>query len=69
MEQNPDRQIDSLKTAGTETVYLDKMSGSPRHRPQPKQVLEDLHPEDEVLIHERYCCTSTYPRHYYLASW
>lgn len=52
MEQNPDRQIESLKKAGAEVVYLDKMSGGTRNRPQLTQMLEDLQPGDEVLIHE-----------------
>lgn len=52
LEQNPQRQIESLKKSGAEIVYLDKMSGSTRNRPQLTQMLEDLQPGDEVLIHE-----------------
>lgn len=51
-EQNPDRQIQSLKDAGAEILYLDKLSGSTRNRPQLERMMEELEPGDEVVIHE-----------------
>lgn len=51
-EQNPDRQIQSLKEAGAEILYLDKLSGSTRNRPELERMMEELEPGDEVIIHE-----------------
>lgn len=51
-EQNPARQIKSLKEHGAEKLYLDKLSGSTRNRPELERMLEDLEPGDEVIIHE-----------------
>ena len=51
-EQNPSRQIQSLKAEGAEILYIDKLSGSTRNRPQLEKMLEELEHGDEVLIHE-----------------
>lgn len=51
-EQNPSRQIQSLKEAGAEVLYIDKLSGSTRNRPQLEKMLTELESGDEVLIHE-----------------
>ena len=51
-EQNPSRQIQSLKAEGAEILYIDKLSGSTRNRPHLEKMLEELEPGDEVLIHE-----------------
>lgn len=34
LEQNPDLQIDALKNAGAEKVFIDTISGSTKERPE-----------------------------------
>ncbi|WP_107728732.1 recombinase family protein [Desmospora activa] len=52
VDQNPQRQEQALKEMGADIVYIDKMSGGTRQRPQLAQMLDDLQPGDEVLIKE-----------------
>ncbi len=50
--QNTARQRKSLKEAGCEVFYEEKISGKNTDRPQLKQMLEELQEGDVVLVHE-----------------
>jgi len=50
-EQNLDLQIDALKKIGCEQIYKDfGVSGSKAHRPELNKMLENLRPNDIVII-------------------
>lgn len=48
-DQNPDLQLDALKRAGCEKIYVDKISGAKRQRPELNKCLAKLD-DDDVLI-------------------
>lgn len=50
-EQNLDRQIDSLKNAGCEKIYCDKISGKDFNRPEYQKMLTELSEGDVVYLH------------------
>ena len=50
-EQNLDRQIESLKKAGCEKIYLDKQSGKDFNRPEYQKMIAELNEDDVVYLH------------------
>ena len=50
-EQNLDRQLKSLKEAGCEKIYCDKMSGKDFNRPEYQKMVEELKEDDVVYLH------------------
>lgn len=50
--QNTDRQEDSLDTMNVEKLFIEKVSGKDRNRPQLKAMLEFVQPGDVVVISE-----------------
>jgi len=50
LEQNPDLQIDALKNAGAEKVFIDTISGSTKERPELDKMNEVLRSGDVVLV-------------------
>ena len=50
-EQNLDRQIESLKSAGCEKIYLDKQSGKDFNRPEYQKMIAELNEDDVVYLH------------------
>lgn len=50
-DQNEARQIDSLKKAGCERIFLDKQSGKDFERPEYKKLLRSLREGDTLFIH------------------
>lgn len=50
-EQNLDRQIESLKAAGCEKIYLDKQSGKDFNRPEYQRMISELTENDIVYLH------------------
>lgn len=51
-DQNIDSQIDMLKAAGCERVFVDKASGAKESRPEWDKLLEFLRPEDTIVVAE-----------------
>ena len=49
-DQNLDRQIDALKTAGCERIYQEKITGKAKHRPELDRMLEALRVGDQVVV-------------------
>lgn len=49
-DQNLDTQIDTLKAAGAERIFADKISGTKRQRPELDKLLEQLRDGDVVLV-------------------
>lgn len=49
-DQNLDAQTDALTDAGAERIFSDKISGSQRKRPQLDQLLEQLRPDDVIVV-------------------
>lgn len=49
-DQNLDAQTDALTAAGAERIFSDKISGSLRKRPQLDQLLEQLRPDDVIVV-------------------
>lgn len=49
-DQNLDLQIDALKSAGSERIYSDEISGSTTSRPEFNKMLEALRPGDVLTI-------------------
>ena len=50
LEQNPDLQIDALKNAGAERIFIDTISGSTKERPELDKMNAILRPGDIVLV-------------------
>jgi DNA invertase Pin-like site-specific DNA recombinase len=50
LEQNPDLQIDALKNAGAEKIFIDTISGSTKERPELDKMIAILRPGDIVLV-------------------
>ena len=49
-QQNLDRQIDALKRYGVDTVYMEKMTGTKRERPELNNMLERITQGDTVVV-------------------
>jgi DNA invertase Pin-like site-specific DNA recombinase len=50
LDQNPQLQIDALKQAGCERLYVEKASGAHRDRPELKAALEYMRPGDTLVV-------------------
>jgi DNA invertase Pin-like site-specific DNA recombinase len=48
--QNPQLQIDALKQAGSERLYVEKASGGHRDRPELLEALEYMRPGDTPVV-------------------
>ncbi|MEL6171773.1 MAG: recombinase family protein [Pseudomonadota bacterium] len=49
-EQTLDAQLDALKAAGAERVFMDKLSGKSRQRPELEKLLDQLRSDDVVVV-------------------
>jgi DNA invertase Pin-like site-specific DNA recombinase len=49
-DQNPDLQLDALKAAGCERVFVEKASGAQRERPELLAALAYLRPGDTLVV-------------------
>ena len=49
-DQNLSLQIDALKNAGCEKIFQEKKSGAKRNRPELEKLLEQIRPNDVVVI-------------------
>lgn len=49
-EQNLDRQLDSLKEAGCEKIFQEKITGTKKERPELDKMLEHLRSGDFIII-------------------
>ncbi|MFE8073422.1 recombinase family protein [Marinobacteraceae bacterium S3BR75-40.1] len=49
-DQNPDFQIDALKKAGSEQLFVEKMTGKFRERPELAQCLRTLRKGDVLIV-------------------
>lgn len=52
VHQNTDRQEDSLEQMNVEKVFIEKVSGKDRKRPQLKAMMEFVQEGDVVVVHE-----------------
>ena len=50
LDQNPQLQIDALKQAGCERLYVERASGAHRDRPELKAALEYMRPGDTLVV-------------------
>ena len=50
LDQNPEMQIDALKAAGCEKIFIEKLSGAKDERPQFKAALEYIRNGDTLVI-------------------
>lgn len=49
-DQNPDLQLDALKAAGCEKVFVEKASGAQRERPELKAAIEYVRAGDTLVV-------------------
>ena len=49
-EQNLDRQLDSLKEAGCEKIFREKITGTKKERPELDRLMEQLRSGDLIII-------------------
>jgi len=49
-DQNPDLQLDALKKAGCQKIYIDKASGAKRQRPELNKCLAALDADDVLIV-------------------
>jgi len=49
-DQNPDLQLDALKTAGCERVFVEKASGAQRERPELQAALDYVRSGDTLMV-------------------
>ncbi len=49
-EQNLDRQLDSLKEAGCEKIFQEKITGTKKERPELDKIMEQLRSGDLIII-------------------
>ncbi len=52
LDQNLDRQIDQLKEQSCERIFKEKISGTKRDRPELEKLLEQLRPNDAIIVSE-----------------
>ena len=50
LDQNPEMQIDALKEAGCEKIFIEKSSGAKDDRPQLKETLEYIRSGDTLVV-------------------
>lgn len=50
LDQNPEMQIDALKAAGCEKIFIEKLSGAKDDRPQLKAALNYMRNDDTLVI-------------------
>ena len=50
LDQNPELQIDALKEAGCEKIFIEKSSGAKDDRPQLKEALEYIRSGDTLVV-------------------
>ncbi|MBX3486657.1 MAG: recombinase family protein [Candidatus Paracaedibacteraceae bacterium] len=50
LDQNPEMQIDALKAAGCEKIFIEKLSGSKDDRPQLKAAMDYIRNGDTLVI-------------------
>ncbi|WP_064198654.1 MULTISPECIES: recombinase family protein [Emticicia] len=50
LDQNPELQIDALKAAGCEKIFIDKMSGATSDRPELNKLKEQLRKGDTLVV-------------------
>ena len=51
-DQNIDRQIDKLKENGCEKIFIEKISGTKRERPELNKLLDQIRKDDTVIVCE-----------------
>ena len=51
-DQNLNRQIDSLKAAGCERIYQEKITGTIKERPELEKLLDNIRSGDTIVISE-----------------
>ncbi|MDD3894005.1 MAG: recombinase family protein [Syntrophomonadaceae bacterium] len=49
-DQNLDRQLDTLKEAGCDKIYKEKVTGTKKDRPELDKLLEDLRSGDTIIV-------------------
>ncbi len=49
-DQNPQLQLDALKSAGCEEIFQEKISGKNRERPELDQCLKTLRAGDALIV-------------------
>lgn len=49
-DQNLDRQLDTLKEAGCDKIYKEKITGTKKDRPELDKLLEDLRSGDTIIV-------------------
>lgn len=52
IDQNLDRQIDSLRQAGCERIYSEKVTGTKKNRPELEHLLDVIREGDTVIVSE-----------------
>lgn len=51
LDQNPDRQIEDLKTQQVEKIFMDKVSGKNTDRPELQKMLSFIREGDTLIVH------------------
>ncbi|MBS1373149.1 MAG: recombinase family protein [Sutterella sp.] len=51
LDQNPDRQLEELKTHGVEKIFMDKVSGKNTERPELQHMLSFIREGDDLIVH------------------
>ena len=51
LDQNPDRQLEELKTAKVEKFFVDKVSGKDTERPELQKMLTFVREGDTLVVH------------------
>jgi len=52
LDQNLDRQIDALQREGCERIFMDKVTGTKISRKELNKLIEQLRPEDVIIVTE-----------------
>ena len=50
LDQNPQLQIEALKQAGCEPIFVEQMSSQIKHRPELEKALAYLRPGEELVV-------------------
>lgn len=51
LDQNPDRQLEELKTHGVEKIFMDKVPGKNTERPELQHMLSFIREGDDLIVH------------------